>query len=304
MGTPDFAVPSLKTLIDSEHQVVGVVTGPDKPAGRGKKLRPSAVKRTALEFSLPLLQPEKFRDPDFLEELQSWNADLFVVVAFRILPEVVFAMPPKGTFNLHASLLPRYRGAAPINWALINGDKESGVTTFFLERDVDTGQMLLQRSVPLNEDMTAGELHDLLAQVGAELVLQTVNCIADGSCKPRPQVGEATKAPKLTPELGHINWQWDARRLHNLIRGLAPIPGCYSSFRDKRIKILRSSVVDENETKGDPGTVVAVVKNGPIHVQTGSGVLALLELKPEGKKLMTAADFARGSRIEEGQVFI
>ena len=212
-------------------------------------------------------------------------------------------MPPKGTFNLHASLLPRYRGAAPINWALINGDRESGVTTFFLERQVDAGQMLLQRSVPLSDDMTAGELHDLLAQIGAELVLQTVNCIADGSCRPRPQVGEPTKAPKLTPELGHIDWRQDARRLHNLIRGLSPIPGCYSSFRGKRIKILRSQVTGASETGVKPGTVVAVPKNGPIQVQTGSGVLALLHVKPEGKKLMSAADFARGSRIKKGEVF-
>lgn len=303
MGTPDFAVPSLKTLINSAHEVVGVVTAPDKPAGRGKHMRASAIKATAMEHDLPLLQPEKFGDAAFLEQLKSWRADLFVIVAFRILPEVVFTMPPKGTFNLHASLLPKYRGAAPINWALINGEKESGVTTFFLDKKVDTGEILLQKSTPLDEDMTAGELHDVLASIGAELVLDTVNGIADGSLQPRSQTGEPSSAPKLTPELGRLDWQKNAATLHNLIRGLSPFPGCFSLFREKRIKIMRSKLLDDADSALAPGIIVDIKKHGPIHVQTGAGVLALLQVKPEGKRQMAADEFARGSRIQPGEKF-
>ena len=230
MGTPDFAVPSLKVLVNSEHEVVCVVTTPDKPAGRGKKMHASAIKMAAIEHGLPLLQPEKFRDVDFLHSLRSLNADLFVVVAFRILPDVVFTMPPQGSFNLHASLLPKYRGAAPLNWALINGENESGATTFFLDKNVDTGQILLQKSTPLTENTTAGELHDALSEVGAELVLQTVDYIASGECQPQVQIGEPTKAPKLTPGLGRLDWTNSAQELHNLIRGLSPFPGSYCTW--------------------------------------------------------------------------
>ena len=301
MGTPDFAVPSLKILLDSDHDVVGVVTTPDKPAGRGKKMYASAIKRTAFEHKLPLLQPEKFRDEKFLEHLRSWNADLFVIVAFRILPDIVFTLPPKGAFNLHASLLPKYRGAAPINWALINGEQESGVTTFFLDRNVDTGQILLQQVTALTENTTAGELHDRLSQIGSELVLQTVNYIDGGDCQPQKQKGEPTKAPKLTPELGRLAWSNSAQLLHNLIRGLSPFPGGYCVFREKRLKILESRIVDANAAGSAPGTIIAVEKHGPIRVQTGNGILALHEVKPEGKKQMTADEFARGSRIEIGE---
>lgn len=305
MGTPDFAVPSLKTLLNSEHEVVGVVTVPDKPAGRGKKMHASAVKAAALEHNLSLLQPEKFRDAAFLDQLKAWHADLFVIVAFRILPEIVFTMPEKGTFNLHASLLPKYRGAAPINWALINGEKESGVTTFFLDKKVDTGEILLQKSTPVSEDMTAGELHDRLASIGAELVLETVSGIDDGSCRPRKQSGEPSSARKLTPELGRIDWQKDAATLHNLIRGLSPYPGCFCQFREKRIKIMRSKRIADADAGADaaPGVIVSREKHGPIHVQTGAGLLALLEVKPEGKRHMTADEFVRGSRIQPGEKF-
>ncbi len=304
MGTPDFAVPSLKSLVHSEHDVVGVVTVPDKPAGRGRQVRMSAIKQTALEHHVPVLQPEKMKDEVFLSELAAWNADLFVVVAFRILPEVVFSLPPNGTFNLHASLLPKYRGAAPINWTLINGEKESGLTTFFLDKTVDTGEILLQRSTPLTDDMTAGELHDRLADMGAELVQQTVNGIADGSLRPQKQIGEVTLAPKLTKELEQINWNAPAREVHNLVRGLSPYPGSSTEFRGKRLKVLRTAVSDEDISSGEPGEIVRIGKNGPIEVRTGKGVLSLLEIKPEGKNTMSTGEFHRGARLETGERFL
>ena len=303
MGTPEFAVPSLKTLVDSEHEVVGVVTVPDKPAGRGQKLRPSAVKLAALEGGLPVLQPEKLKDERFVAELSSWGADLFVVVAFRILPEIVFDMPPQGAINLHASLLPKYRGAAPINWALIHGEKESGVTTFYIEKRVDTGEILLQKSVSVPENMTAGELHDQLARLGAEVVLQTVNGIAANRLKPQKQVGEITLAPKLTKELEKIDWRQSVQELHNLVRGLSPFPASSAKFRGKLIKILRTVKSATNDHDVTPGSIVGFSKNGPIDVQTGDGVLSILRVKPEGKKAMSAGDFMRGAHLEIGERF-
>ncbi len=303
MGTPDFAVPCLKKLIESEHKVAGVVTVPDKPAGRGRTLRMSAIKQAALENGLPVLQPEKMRDERFLKQLSAWNADLFVVVAFRILPDVVFTMPPKGAFNLHASLLPKYRGAAPINWALIKGEKESGLTTFFLDKTVDTGGILLQESTPLTDDMTAGELHDRLSRMGAELVLKTVNGIADSSLTPQKQVGDVTLAPKLTKELEQIDWTKSAKDIHNLVRGLSPYPGSSTMFRDKRLKVLRTTISESENSSFEPGQISHIGKNGPIEVQTGDGILSILEVKPEGKNAMTAGDFHRGARLQVGESF-
>ena len=304
MGTPDFAIPSLKLLLQSQHRVVAVVTATDKPAGRGKRLRASPVKLFAQEAGLPVLQPEKLKNPDFLQQLSAFRADLFVVVAFRILPAVVFEMPAGGTINLHASLLPKYRGAAPINWALIKGETETGVTTFFIEEKVDTGQILLQRKVSIPEDMTAGELHDLLSHIGAEVLLETVNGIEAGTLKAVPQVGEVTPAPKLTKELGLIDWSQSARTIHNLVRGLSPIPGSYTFFNGKMIKIIKSKVSDEKQSGGlAPGTVVQAGKNGPLDVQTGQGVLSLLEIQPANKRVMTTAEFIRGYRIEPGDRF-
>jgi len=302
MGTPDFAIPSLKTLVQSQHNVVAVVTVPDKPAGRGNKLRPSAVKTFAMNHGLPVLQPENLRDETFLKSLEKFQADLFVVVAFRILPVEVFTMPPKGTVNLHASLLPAYRGAAPINWALINGEKETGVTTFYIEEKVDTGEILLQRRVPISEDMTAGELHDFLAQVGAEVLLETVDGIEQGTLKPIPQQGQVTKAPKITKELREIDWSKDAWSLHNLIRGLSPVPGSYTFFRQKILKILKTTVKDfDTVTESPPGTIISANKNGPMEIQTGRGVLQLLQIQPADKRAMTASEFIRGYRVEPGE---
>jgi len=304
MGTPDFAIPSLKLLLQSQHRVVAVVTATDKPAGRGKQLRASPVKVFAQEIGLPVLQPEKLKSPDFLQQLSAFRADLFVVVAFRILPAVVFEMPPAGTVNLHASLLPKYRGAAPINWALIKGETKTGVTTFFIEEKVDTGQILLQREVPISGDMTAGELHDLLASVGAEVLLETIDGLQAGTLKPVPQVGEATSAPKLSKELGLIDWTQSAITIHNLVRGLSPIPGSYTFFNGRMIKIIKSKVSDERQSSGlAPGSVVQAGKNGPLDVQTGRGVLSLLELQPANKRVMTVAEFIRGYRVKPADRF-
>ncbi len=255
MGTPEFAVESLKALVEQSYKVVGVVTAPDKPAGRGYKLQPSPVKRYALEQGLPLLQPEKLRDPGFLEELRGWNADLQVVVAFRMLPEVVWGMPPKGTFNLHASLLPRYRGAAPINWAIINGESETGVTTFFLSHEIDTGQIIFQEKTAIEETDTAGSLHDRLMAMGARLVLKTVDAISEGTAPSIPQselVSDETaltSAPKIFTTDCRIDWRRSAREVYNLIRGLSPYPAAWSILypgggeEPLRVKIYACEIV-------------------------------------------------------------
>ena len=300
MGTPHFAIPSLKLLAD-HHEIVGVVTTPDKPAGRGKKLSASPVKLYAQKNGFLVLQPNKFKDENFLKQLKSLNADFFAVVAFKILPKEVFEMPPKGTVNLHASLLPKYRGAAPINWSLINGDKESGITTFFIEKNVDTGEILLQQKVDLDSNMTAGELHDLLATVGAELLLITANGVADGNLSPQKQVGEVTLAPKLTKELGLIDWTKSATEIHNLIRGLSPIPCAYSFYKDMYLKISKSTVATVDNLNAEPGTIIDLPKNGPLKVACGHGAVELHIIQPQGKKTLSAGEFIRGYRVELGQ---
>lgn len=302
MGTPDFAIPSLKTLIASHHQIAAVVTVPDKPAGRGNKLRPSPVKLFALEHDIPVLQPEKFREKEFLRNLRAFAADLFLVVAFRILPEEVFLIPPKGTVNLHASLLPAYRGAAPINWALINGEKETGVTTFFIEKKVDTGEILLQRKIEISPDMTAGELHDELAEIGAKVLLETANGIESGSLHPIKQMGNVTQAPKITKELCRIDWTKSTQEIHNLVRGLSPLPASFTFFNSLYLKILRTKKSETISAASRPGEILKVPKNGPIDVQTGNGVISLLLVQPQGKKVMSAGDFIRGYRIKNGDM--
>jgi methionyl-tRNA formyltransferase len=300
MGTPYFAIPCLK-LLSEHHEIVGVVTTPDKPAGRGKKLAASPIKVYAEEYGFPVLQPDKFKDEGFLSQLKALNADFFAVVAFKILPKQVFEMPPKGTVNLHASLLPKYRGAAPINWALINGDKESGVTTFFIEKNVDTGEILLQEKVDLCENMTAGELHDLLSEVSAKLLLETANGVADGSLTPQKQTDDVTLAPKLTKELGLVDWTKSSVEIHNLIRGLSPIPCAYSFYNEKYIKISKSSIAAVFDNSAQPGTVIEVSKNGPIKIKCGQGAVNLHTIQPQGKKMLSAGEFIRGYRVEIGQ---
>jgi methionyl-tRNA formyltransferase len=302
MGTPEFAVPSLRALLGSRHEVCCVVTVKDKPAGRGRKLRPSPVKSVAMEATLPILQPESLREVDFVRALAAFEADCFAVVAFRILPDVIFEMPPEGTVNLHSSLLPKYRGAAPINWAIMNGDSETGVTTFLIEKGVDTGMLLRQRSVAIGPDETAGEVHDKLALLGANLLLQTIDDIAAGNVSPKPQMGDVTVAPKITPEVCRIDWSREPEQIRNQVRGLTPHPGAYSFLHKKRIKILGTKVT--GISSGRPGEILhADTKKGELVVSAGSGSLTILCLQPEGKRPMSAKDFMIGQRIDMGEMF-
>src|ERR1043165_9173853 len=241
MGTPEFAVASLDALVNKGYNIVGVITAPDKPAGRGMKLQESAVKKYAVEKGLRILQPEKLKNPQFLDELKSLNADLQVVVAFRMLPEVVWNMPALGTINVHASLLPQYRGAAPINWAIINGEKQTGITTFKLKHEIDTGDILLQETINIGEDETAGELHDRMKEIGAQLLVKTIKGIADGSLKETPQPpGDIKHAPKIFTETCHIKWNKSLNSIYNLIRGLSPYPGAFTLLDEKVLKIFKA----------------------------------------------------------------
>lgn len=297
MGTPDFAVASLRALVEGGLDVVGVVTAADKPAGRGQKLQESAVKQYAVEQGLKVLQPLKLKDPVFIEELKSLGADLQVVVAFRMLPEIVWDMPAKGTINLHASLLPQYRGAAPINHAIINGEKESGVTTFFLKHEIDTGDVIFSERVNISDDETAGELHDDLMNVGAGLLLKTVKAIEEGNYteQPQPQSGDLKHAPKLFKEHGLIDWNQPARTIYNLIRGLSPYPTAYTKLQEKTLKIFKAEI-EEKETGTMPGEFVSDGKTF-LKFAAQDGFIKLTDLQYEGKKRMSVADFLRGMRL-------
>ncbi len=292
MGTPEFAVPSLARLIEAGHEIVGVVTGVDKPRGRGQKLTPTPVKELALAHHLPVLQPVSVKDPAFADAVSALAPDIAVVVAFRILPRSVFAVPRLGTFNLHSSLLPRYRGAAPINWAVINGDTETGVTTFFLDDRVDTGAMLLQERIGIGPEEDAGSVHDRLALLGADVVVRTVDHILRGDIVPRQQdAGEATPAPKIFKDDCHLDWTKPARVVHDRIRGMSPHPGAFSLHDGHVLKIFRSTVLD-GRVRGTPGTVL--VDDGRLLVMAGDHPLEVLDLQQEGRKRMTAAEFLRG----------
>ncbi len=301
MGTPEFAVPCFNTLLN-HHDIIGVVTVPDKPAGRGRKLKASAIKQAALDAGIPVAQPEDLKSADFINQLKEWNADLYAVVAFRILPEIVFTIPPKGTVNLHASLLPQLRGAAPINWALINGDNQSGVTTFFIERKVDTGNILLQQSVELTPYTTAGELHDKLSGTGAQVLLDTCNGIEENTLKAQPQKGEVTLAPKITKELCNIDWNQSAENIHNLIRGLSPFPGAFSYLDGKQVKIIKTDFSNDIKKDSFPGRISQTGK-AEILVETIKGTLIIKELKPEGKRSMAVEEYLRGNSLESGKIF-
>ena len=310
-GSANFSLPSLERLFTSErHQVVAVVTASDKPRGRGRRLRPTVVKQRALEYGLPVLTPGNLLEEEFLAQLRSYEAELFVVVAFRILPAAVFTMPRLGTVNLHASLLPRYRGAAPVHWAIINGERETGVTTFFIQEKVDTGDILLQRSTEIGPLETAGELQERLAVLGAELLLETVDGLAEGKLKPVPQVGESSRAPKVTREMGVIDWSAPADKIARLIRGLSPEPAAFSYWRGKLINFHRAKEAGTEELTGvdldanEPGTVVqADARRGKLLVKAGEGAVSILELQPSGKRVMSAAEFLRGYRLREGDRF-
>lgn len=297
MGTPDFAVASLEALVKAGFTIVGVITAPDKPAGRGMKLTESPVKKYAIQNGLKVLQPEKLKDTAFLDELRSLQADLQVVVAFRMLPEVVWNMPSKGTINLHGSLLPQYRGAAPINWAVINGEKETGVTTFKLKHEIDTGDILLQESFPVGENETAGEVHDKMKDIGAAVLVKTVQGIAQGtlSSVPQNQASEIKHAPKIFTETCRIDWTKSVDEIHNLIRGLSPFPAAFTELGGKTIKIFRSE--KEHAIVTNPGHT-DTNKTTYLKYAGKDGYIHLKDVQLEGKKRMNIEDFLRGYRFE------
>jgi len=296
MGTPEFAVASLDTLVKAGCTIAGVITAPDKPGGRGMQLQQSAVKKYAIEHNLKVLQPEKLKAPEFITELKELQADLQIVVAFRMLPEVVWDMPPMGSVNLHGSLLPQYRGAAPINWAVINGEKETGVTTFKLKHEIDTGDILLQESFSIGENETAGEVHDKMKEIGAKVLFETVKGLANGSLKEKPQLAAEIKhAPKIHTDTCRINWSLPVESVHNLVRGLSPYPGAYTVINEKMFKIFRSKkeIVFPKVTEGDYET------DGKTFLKfaCADGYLHLLEVQLEGKKKMEITDFLKGYRF-------
>lgn len=297
MGTPDFAVASLNALVEAGFDVVGVVTAADKPAGRGQKLNESAVKQYAVSKGLKVLQPLKLKDPLFIDELKSLNADLQVVVAFRMLPEMVWDMPAKGTINLHASLLPQYRGAAPINHAIINGEKESGVTTFFLKHEIDTGDIILSESVSIADDDTAGDLHDKLMNVGAGLLVKTVKAIEAGDYteQPQPQSDELKHAPKIFKEHCLIDWNQSVDKIYNLIRGLSPYPTAFTTLNNKSLKVFKAEY-EEKEPGISPGSFLS---DGKTYLKFAArdGFIKFTDLQYEGKKRMKVDEFLRGIRL-------
>ncbi|WP_345269161.1 methionyl-tRNA formyltransferase [Nibrella viscosa] len=298
MGTPEFAVASLQRLLNAGCQVVAVVTAPDRPSGRGLQVIASPVKKAAEAAGLPVLQPEKLRDPAFLEQLRSFQADLQVVVAFRMLPEVVWAMPTIGTFNLHASLLPQYRGAAPINWAIINGETETGVTTFFIEKEIDTGQMIFQDTEPVYPDDTAGTLHDRLMEKGADLVLKTVRAIEAGDYPrtPQPTATDLKPAPKLHRETCEVNWNQPAEVVRNFVRGLSPYPTAWTTLNGKFYKLYNVSVAANRLGAFSPGTIDTDNKTY-INIAVADGWISIDELQAEGKRRMTVEEFLRGNHL-------
>lgn len=307
MGTPEFAVAPLDALVKAGNRIVGVVTAPDKPSGRGKKLQSPAVKKYADEhLSCPVFQPEKLRDSEFVSSLRALEADLFMVVAFRMLPEVIWKLPSKGTVNLHASLLPQYRGAAPINRVIMNGEQETGVTTFLIDEEIDTGRILLREKTAIGRDETAGSLHDRLMVTGSELVVRTVDGLAQGTLQATEQssfdipADALKKAPKIYREDCRINWADQSRSIHNLVRGLSPYPGafCYlgcGGDEELQVKIFETRPA-ETEAGRNAGSLHAGKQQ--LYVQTGDGALEVLTLQPAGKRKMTAADFLNGFQGE------
>lgn len=297
MGTPAFAVASLSALIKANMNVVAVVTAPDKPSGRGMKLQPSAVKEFAIENNIEVLQPEKLKSPAFFDALKLLQADLQVVVAFRMLPEIIWSMPPMGTLNLHGSLLPQYRGAAPINWAIINGEKQTGVTTFQLQHAIDTGNILLQAPIDINEQMTAGELHDIMKEVGASLLVKTIEGLCNDSIVAQPQstMNVALKhAPKIFTQDCEINWQKTAKEIHNHIRGLAPFPGAITKIDGKIVKLYSTQIIN-TPTSEKPGSFITDGKTFA-KIACKDGYVGINDIQWEGKKRMPIVDFLRGYR--------
>jgi methionyl-tRNA formyltransferase len=304
MGTPDFAVESLLALVEGGYHVVGVITMPDKPAGRGYLLQVSPVKEYALSQNLPLLQPEKLKDPEFLAQLQAWNVDLQIVVAFRMLPEVVWGLPPLGTFNLHASLLPHYRGAAPINWAIINGEKETGVTTFFLTHEIDTGKIIAQERIPIEDTDNAGIIHDKLMRTGARLVVKTVDDIISDNIHPVEQEEIASNeqvlksAPKIFKETCRIDWHKPTKEIYDFIRGLSPYPAAWTELATQQGETLNLKVfVAEKviESHNFPTGVIVTDGKKQLSVTASDGFIRLKDIQQAGKRRMSAEDFLRGN---------
>jgi methionyl-tRNA formyltransferase len=297
MGTPDFAVPSLDVLVKNGYEVVGVVTVADKMGGRGmKQVLESPVKKYAVEQGIPVLQPEKLRNPEFLAQLRALDANLFIVVAFRMLPEIVWNMPALGTFNLHGSLLPRYRGAAPINWAVINGDTETGVTTFFLQHEIDTGNIIFQDKLPIGENETAGEIHDRMMQLGAGTVLKTVQAIEAGTVPQQAQDdSQASHAPKIFHETCQINFDQNTAQVHNFVRGLSPFPAAWTTLDDLELKVLRTEkeIVEHEHPTGQ------LFSDGRSYLKysTRDGYVKVLELQLQGRKRMGVRDFLNGYKM-------
>jgi methionyl-tRNA formyltransferase len=310
MGTPEFAVASLSVLVQDRYNVIGVITAPDKPAGRGQQVQMSAVKQFAVANHIPVLQPEKLKDPDFLQALQNLNADLQIVVAFRMLPEVVWNMPPLGTFNLHGSLLPKYRGAAPINRAIMNGERETGVTTFFLRQEIDTGAVIYRETIPIGPDETAGELHDKMMVIGAQLVKKTVDTIASGDVKTLEQDSLICSnevipdAPKIFRHDCKINWELNALHIHNHVRGLSPYPAAWTTLmrgdQELQMKVYSTAVVDTDSQ----AQIVAGKVSDDLVVQCGVGRIRITSLQPAGKKRMSAEEFLRGCKLTSSDYFI
>jgi len=300
MGTPEFAVPSLEALLKSDDRVVGIVTQPDRPRGRGQRLSPSPVKVIAQRDEIPLLQPTKMKDPSFMAELSGWKPDVIAVAAFgRILPPAILSLPSRGCINVHGSLLPKYRGAGPIQWALINGESETGITTMLMDEGMDTGAILLQASMAIEPDDTAGSLSPRLADLGGRLLVETLAQSKAGTLTPRPQDhGQATLAPLLKKEDGAVNWTMSATSIANRIRGLTPWPGAYTFLKADRWTISRSVVLDEATTLA-PGQIIALTKDA-IHVATGKGVLAIRELQPANGRRMPVAQYLAGHPLQTG----
>lgn len=313
MGTPDFAVGSLKALVENGYNVVGVITAPDKPAGRGRQLSESAVKKYAVEKYLKILQPEKLKNPEFIADLQNLKADLQIVVAFRMLPEMVWNMPPMGTFNLHASLLPQYRGAAPLNWAVINGETETGVTTFLLSREIDTGQIIFQEKVEIGENDTVGDLHDRMMAIGAHLVLETVDALAENRIDPIDQeklidsVEKIKQAPKIFKEDCRIDWTSDTESVRNLIRGLSPYPAAWTELvHQEKNEVITAKIYavirDNASLPASPGTIQTDGKRF-LKIACPDGWLSVTEIQLSGKKRMKIDELLRGFQdLENWQV--
>ena len=302
MGTPDIAVPCLQKIIDEKYEILGVVTQPDKPKGRGKKLGMSSVKELAIENNIPVYQPVKARDKEFIDKIKSLNPDVIVVVAFgQILPKEILEIPKLGCINVHVSLLPKYRGAAPINWVIINGEEKTGVTTMYMDEGLDTGDMILKTEVNLDENITAGELHDKMMNIGAETLKETLRLIEEGNAPREVQNHEEfSYAPIMNKSLGNIDFSKSAREIHNLVRGVNPWPSAYTTYNDVIMKVWKTKVLDEKSTK-DVGTIIDVSKDG-IKVSTIDNVLLIEEFQMPNKKRMLVGEYIKGNTIETGLV--